>query len=97
MTQNPNRLLKKDLYVDLVIHDRATRDVLAVPTTAVLYDEQNFPFVYVQVETGKFAQRHVKLGDQQDDNTEILDGLKAGEPVVSQGSVFLQFANTYQQ
>jgi len=97
VTQNPNRLLKKDLYVDLVIHDKATREVLAVPTTAVLYDEQNFPFVYVQVEAGKFAQRHVKLGDQQDDNTEILDGLKAGEPVVSQGSVFLQFANTYQQ
>jgi cobalt-zinc-cadmium efflux system membrane fusion protein len=97
VTQNPARLLKKDLYVDLVIHDKATRDVLVVPTTAVLYDEQNFPFVYVQVETGKFAQRHVKLGDQQGDNTEILDGLKAGELVVSQGSVFLQFANTYQQ
>ena len=59
VTQNPNRLLKKDLYVDLVIHDKATREVIAVPTTAVLYDEQNFPFVYVQVETGKFAQRHV--------------------------------------
>jgi cobalt-zinc-cadmium efflux system membrane fusion protein len=97
VTQNQDRLLKKDLYVDLVIHDKATRNVLTVPTTAVLYDEQNFPFVYVQVETGKFAQRHVKLGDQQDDSTEILDGLKAGEPVVSQGSVFLQFANTYQQ
>jgi cobalt-zinc-cadmium efflux system membrane fusion protein len=97
VTQNPDRLLKKDLYVDLVIHDKATRNVLTVPTTAVLYDEQNFPFVYVQVETGKFAQRHVKLGEQQDDSTEILDGLKAGEPVVSQGSVFLQFANTYQQ
>ena len=97
VTQNPDRLLKKDLYVDLVIHDKATRNVLTVPTTAVLYDEQNFPFVYVQVETGKFAQRHVKLGEQQDDSTEILDGLKAGESVVSQGSVFLQFANTYQQ
>ena len=33
-----------------------------VPTTAVLYDEQNFPFVYVQVEAGKFAQRQVTLG-----------------------------------
>jgi multidrug efflux pump subunit AcrA (membrane-fusion protein) len=52
--------------------------------------------VYVQVETGKFAQRLVKIGGQQDDTTEILDGLKAGDPVVTQGSVFLQFANTYQ-
>jgi cobalt-zinc-cadmium efflux system membrane fusion protein len=96
VTQNPNGLLKKDLFVDVVIHDKTTRDVLVVPTTAVLYDEQNFPFVYVQAEPGKFAQRLVKIGGQQEDETQILDGLKAGDPVVSQGSVFLQFANTYQ-
>ena len=96
VTQNPKGLLKKDLFVDVVIHDKTTHDVLVVPTTAVLYDEQNFPFVYVQVETGKFAQRLVKLGGQQGDQTQIVDGLKAGEPVVSEGSVFLQFANTYQ-
>jgi len=97
VTQNPQGLLKKDLFVDVVIHDKTTRDVLVVPTTAVLYDEQNFPFVYAQVETGKFAQRLVKIGGQQGDDTQILDGVTAGDPVVSQGSVFLQFANTYQQ
>jgi cobalt-zinc-cadmium efflux system membrane fusion protein len=97
VTQNPNGLLKKDLFVDIVIHDRGTRDVLSVPTTAVLYDEQNSPFVYVQMSPGRFAQRLVKLGTQQGDQTELLDGVKAGDPIVSQGSVFLQFANTYRQ
>src|SRR5471030_2153485 len=95
VTQNANALLKKDLFVDVVIHDKTTREVLTVPTTAVLYDEQNFPFVYVQAEPGKFAQRLVKLGGQQGDDTQVTEGLKTGEPVVSQGSVFLQFANTY--
>jgi membrane fusion protein, heavy metal efflux system len=97
VTQNPNGLLKKDLFVDIVIHDKTTKDVLVVPTAAVLYDEQNFPFVYAQAAPGKFAQRLVKLGGQQGDETEIVSGLKAGDLVVSQGSVFLQFANTYQQ
>jgi cobalt-zinc-cadmium efflux system membrane fusion protein len=97
VTQNPNGLLKKDLFIDVVIHDKTTKDVLVVPTAAVLYDEQNFPFVYLQVESGKFAQRLVRLGGQQGDDTEVVSGLKAGDPVVSQGSVFLQFANTYQQ
>jgi membrane fusion protein, heavy metal efflux system len=97
VTQNPDGLLKKDLFVDIVIHDKAARDVLVVPTTAVLYDEQNFPFVYVQVDAGRFAQRLVKIGAQQDDRSEVLDGVKAGEPVVSEGSVFLQFANTNQE
>lgn len=96
VTQNPSGLLKKDLFVDVVIHDKTTRDVLVVPTAAVLYDEQNFPFVYVQIEPGKFAQRLVKLGGQQGDDTQVLDGVKPGDSVVSQGSVFLQFANTYQ-
>jgi cobalt-zinc-cadmium efflux system membrane fusion protein len=96
VTQNPDGRLKKDLFVDIVIHDRTTRDVLVVPTAAVLYDEQNFPFVYLQVETGKFAQRLLKLGGQQGDDTQIVEGLKAGDPVVTRGGVFLQFANTYQ-
>jgi len=97
VTDNPHGLLKKDLFVDVVIHDKTTRDVLVVPTTAVLYDEDNFPFVYLQVDRGKFAQRLVKLGAQQGDETQITDGLADGDQVVSQGSVFLQFANTYQQ
>jgi cobalt-zinc-cadmium efflux system membrane fusion protein len=96
VTQNPDGLLKKDLFVDVVIHDKTTRDVLVVPTTAVLYDEQNFPFVYVQVESNRFAQHLVTLGGQQGEDTQVVSGLKAGDPVVSQGSVFLQFANTYQ-
>lgn len=97
VTQNPRGLLKKDLFVDVVIHDKTTRDVLVVPTTAVLYDAETFPFVYVQVEPGRFALRLVKIGGQQGADTQILDGVKEGEPVVSQGSLFLQFANTYQQ
>jgi cobalt-zinc-cadmium efflux system membrane fusion protein len=97
VTQNVGSLLKKDLFVDVVIHDKTTQDVLVVPTTAVLYDEDNFPFVYLQVEKGKFAQRQVKIGAVQNDETQVLEGLKAGDPIVTQGSVFLQFANTYQQ
>jgi cobalt-zinc-cadmium efflux system membrane fusion protein len=96
VTQNPGSLLKKDLYLDVVIRDKSTRDVLVVPTTAVLYDEQNFPFVYLQVEPGRFAQRLVKLGGSQGEDVQVTEGLKAGDLVVSQGSVFLQFANTYQ-
>lgn len=94
VTPNVGGLLKKDMFLDVVIHDRAQRDVLTVPVGAVLYDEQNSPFVYQQVETGKFAQRLVKVGSQQADQIEILEGLNAGDRVVSQGSLFLQFANS---
>jgi membrane fusion protein, heavy metal efflux system len=96
-TRNPGSVLKKDQFVDLTIHDGTSKQVLSVPSAAVLYDEQNMPFVYVQVRPGTFAQRLVKIGAQAADRVQVLDGLKPGDQVVTQGSVFLQFASTYQQ
>ena len=96
VTTNRDGLLKKDLFLDVTINGRATREALVVPTTSVLYDEQNFPFVYVQVTQGQFAQRQITIGAQQQDQIEILQGLKEGDRVVSQGSLFLQFANSFQ-
>ncbi len=97
VTSNPRGFLKKDLIVDAVIHTRTQRNVLTVPTSAVLYDSNNMPFVYVQMEGNRFAQRQASTGSQQDSKFEILSGLKEGERVVTEGAVFLQFANTYQQ
>ena len=96
VTQNPGGLLKKDSFIDAVIHTRTQKNVLAVPVSAVLHNEQNEPFVYVEMQPGKFAQRLVTVGAQQKDEQEILSGLTKGENVVSEGSVFLQFANSYQ-
>jgi cobalt-zinc-cadmium efflux system membrane fusion protein len=94
VTANPRGLLKKDLFVDVTIAAPSRRQVLVVPTTAILYDEQNLPFVYVDAGQGRFMQRIVSIGAQQGADTEIVTGLKADERVVGQGSLFLQFANT---
>ena len=96
VTRNPNLLLKKDMYVDAVIRTRTRKNVLSVPVSAVLRDAQNEPIVYVEAQPGQFGQRIVTIGVQQDDQLEILSGLTEGENVVSEGSIFLQFASTYQ-
>jgi cobalt-zinc-cadmium efflux system membrane fusion protein len=96
VTKNPADLLKKDMFVDVVIHTRSGRAVLAAPTSAILRTDDNLPFVYVEVEPGKFAQRLVTLGVQQGADTELASGVKEGEKIVSEGSVFLQFANSIQ-
>jgi cobalt-zinc-cadmium efflux system membrane fusion protein len=97
VTGNPKGLLKKDLFLDAVIHTRTKKNVLVVPTSAVLYDPDNMPFVYVQADDDQFAQRMVTTGAQQNSEFEIVSGLKEGESVVTEGSIFLQFANTYQR
>ncbi|HKV99834.1 MAG TPA: efflux RND transporter periplasmic adaptor subunit, partial [Vicinamibacterales bacterium] len=94
VTGNRPGLLKKDLFVDVTIHGPVRHNVLVVPTTAVLYDEQDMPFVYVDQGQGRFSQRQVTLGAQHTTDTEIASGLKADERVVGQGSLFLQFANS---
>ena len=96
VTQNPDHLLKKDMFVDALIHTRSGRSLLAVPTSAILRNEENLPFVYVQVEPGKFAQGLVNLGTEQGDETELVSGCREGEKIVAKGSVFLQFANSNQ-
>lgn len=96
VTKNLDGLLKKDLFLDVTILDKTSRQALAVPTTAVLYDEQNFPFVYRQIDQGRFAQQQITLGAQQGGQTEVVGGLKEGDRVVSQGSVFVQFAQSFQ-
>jgi cobalt-zinc-cadmium efflux system membrane fusion protein len=96
VTQNPHLLLKKDMFVDAVIHSGTRRNILVLPVSAILRDEKNEPMVYVQVQgqAGKFAQRPVTLGMQQDKMVAITSGLQEGEPVVTEGTLFLQFANT---
>jgi len=93
VTQNPEGLLKKDMFVETEIHTKRQKNVLAVPVSSVLHDAQNEPFVYVEVEPGKFAQRQITTGAEQNNTVEVLGGLKPGDRVVSEGSVFLQFSS----
>ncbi len=97
VTANQKGLLKKDLFLDAVIRTRTKKNVLTLPTSAVLYDPNNMPFVYVQAQGNQFGQRMVSTGGLQNNEFEIVSGLKEGERVVTEGSVFLQFANNYQR
>jgi cobalt-zinc-cadmium efflux system membrane fusion protein len=96
VTQNPQYKLKKDMYVTASVHAGALADALTVPDASVLRDNENEPFVYVQTEKDKFARRTVKIGNSENGRTLIQDGLKEGEHVIGNGSLFLQFKNSLQ-
>jgi len=96
VTSNPGKKLKKDMYVIATVAAGAIRDALTVPDSAVLRDTENQPFVYVQTGANQFARRLVKVADSQGGRTQVSDGLKEGEKVVSDGALFLQFKNSLQ-
>ena len=96
VTANPGGLLKKDMFVDAVVRTSTQNNILVVPVAAVLRDDKNEPIVYVQAEPGKFTQRSVATGPQQNGLVAVTSGLQEGETIVSDGSLFLQFANAIQ-
>jgi len=97
ITDNPAKRLKKDMYVTALVRAAVIPKAIAVPDAAVLRNAENLPFVYVEVGVRQFGERLVTIGQSQGGRTEITSGLKAGERVVANGSLFLQFANSLQR
>ncbi len=93
---NPGERLKKEMYVTAEVQAGVIPNALFVPNTAVLRDEQNSPYVYVQTGNSQFARRDITVGESLDGKTQILTGLQANDRVVGQGSLFLQFQNSLQ-
>jgi cobalt-zinc-cadmium efflux system membrane fusion protein len=91
---NPKRVLKRDLYVNVSIHSKRDSTGLLLPVSAVLRDDENLPFVYVQNADQTFARRRVTLGAQVGERYEIREGLQTAERVVADGGLFMQFAQS---
>lgn len=91
VADNPGELLKKRMYVRVIIRARAESNGLLVPVSAILRDEENLPFVYVALPDGSFARRRVTLGYRVDDRYDVTSGLQAGDRVVVEGGLFVQF------
>jgi len=96
-TNNPGEKLKKDMYVVAIVNAGSIPNAIALPDAAVLRDSENQPFVYAAVSSNQFARRTVTLGESLNGKTQITSGLKAGDQVIGNGSLFLQFANELQR
>jgi membrane fusion protein, heavy metal efflux system len=85
---NEDLLLKPKMFARMkIIVDKDS--VLAIPTAAV-QDTRNSKVVYVPIGNNSFEERLVKLGEQSGDYTEILEGLRPGDRVVTKGSFDLR-------
>lgn len=92
LTANPGEALKRDMFVRVAIRSRRARTGLLVPASAVLRDAQNLPFVFVASAGGTFVRRPVQLGGHVGPNLEVTGGLALGDTLITQGGLFLQFA-----
>jgi cobalt-zinc-cadmium efflux system membrane fusion protein len=97
VVDNPGEKLKRDMYCTVTVTAGVVSNAISVPDSAVLRDDENQPFVYLAEGSNQFGRRSVDIGDSQNGRTQILKGLSPGDKVVGDGSLFLQFANSFQQ
>jgi Cu(I)/Ag(I) efflux system membrane fusion protein len=63
-------------------------DLLAVPNEAII-ETGGTQVVYVQQAGGRYAPREIKTGLRGELFTQVIEGLTAGEQVVTIGSFFI--------
>jgi len=86
---NTDGRLKSGMFADVEIVTTVLENVLIVPDSTLQTEGDN-QIVFVALDGNKFEKRVVKLGLEQDGNVQILDGVKAGEKVVTDGSFILK-------
>ncbi len=86
---NADGRLKPGMFADVEIATTAVKDVLVISDQALqtLEDEQ---IVFVALSETKFEKRVVKTGLEQHGRVQIVEGIKEGERVVTEGSFILK-------
>ena len=89
----PNRGgdLRLGMFVTMTFETGAGERTTVVPRAAVqMIGERSVVYVPAEGEEGKFVERAVKLGPPAGEFVPVLEGLKPGDKVVTDGSFFLR-------
>ena len=79
---NPDLLLKPNMYANVTIHARSQQDAVVIPSEAVVRSGMREQ-VFVVRAPGKFEPREVKLGVTSEGLVQVLEGVVPGEVVVT--------------
>ena len=85
---NPDLMLKPGMFADVTLFGGAKRDVIMVPSEAVIRTGDR-SVVLVAEAIGRYRPVHVELGPERQDQTVILSGLSEGQQVVVSGQFLL--------
>jgi len=85
---NSDGLLKPEMFATVIITSQTSEKVLGVPEKALVLENNNF---YVMKATGAntFEKIKVEVGRKFTQFTEVIEGLKAGDSIIVEGSLFV--------
>ena len=86
---DPDHELRSGMFANFVIRVGDPMHTLGVPSNGVVRLGDGTYVVWVTADRRRFDQRIVKIGMENDGYRQIVDGLKPGELVATDGAVFL--------
>jgi Cu(I)/Ag(I) efflux system membrane fusion protein len=92
---NPDGLLKANMFAEVVIYGGPKREVLAIPSEAVIETGRRSSVV-LALGQGRFRPLDVETGMASNGMVEILNGLKAGDEVVISGQFLIDSESSLQ-
>ncbi len=87
--RDPEGLLRPGMFANFTIRIAPPFQAAAVPAAAIVREGDGSMSAWVTADRRHFDKRTVRIGLQQNGMTQILDGLRTGELVVSEGAVFV--------
>ncbi len=85
---NPDRLLRPEMFATITILASEDTSSPAVPREAIVYEGSD-ERVWVATSPTSLALRNIKTGLVNGSMVQIVDGLQAGDKVVTRGGVFI--------
>ncbi len=86
---DPGHELLPGMFASFVIATGDPMNTAAVPLDGVIREADGTMTVWVATDRHHFTKRPVKIGVQHDGYDQILEGVHAGEQVVTKGAIFL--------
>lgn len=88
---NTDGRLKLEMFATVSVPTKEFRTGVTVPAGA-LQEISGQPVVFVQLQPDKFERRVVQVGERNEQQAEILSGVRTGEKLVANGSFYLKSA-----
>jgi multidrug efflux pump subunit AcrA (membrane-fusion protein) len=86
---NRDGKLKPGMFADLGIVTQVVQGALLIDDAALQTDGED-QVAFVSLDGNRFEKRKVKVGLEEDGKVQVLDGIKPGEKVVTEGSFTLK-------
>ncbi len=90
--RDPRQELQPGMFASFAIRTGSGKEFVAVPEDGVVREADGSMSVWVTTDRKHFSRRKVKIGVEQGGLDQVLEGLKAGELVATEGAIFMSNA-----